>query len=113
MKVFAFLKSGKKLDDMQAWDTEYSFRAFMAEKWEASGEDPEVILINETRFNRVTNLATELEDDDYAVAIDLGGKKKNRHRIYVEASPHFTEFLMRHTDKTSYEAILLYNKEQP
>ena len=113
MKVFAFLKSGKKLDDMQAWDAEYSFRAFMAEKWEASGEDPEVILINETRFNKVANLATELEDGDYAVAIDLGGKKKQRHRIYVEASSHFTEFLRRHTDKTSYEAILLYNKEHP
>ena len=113
MRIFAFLKSGKKLDEMQAWDTEYSFRAFMAEKWEAAGEEPDVIFINETRFSRVANLAKELEGGDYVVAVDLGGKKKKRHRTYVEASPHFTEFLMRHTDKSAYDVIILYDKEHP
>ena len=112
MRIFAFLKSGKKLNDMQAWDIKTSFCTLMAKEIKTVDDDSQVILIDETRFNRVANLATEIQDGDYAIAIDPNSKKHTSHKIYVEASPHFSEFLMRHTDKSAYEAILLYDKEE-
>jgi hypothetical protein len=109
MKIFALQNNGKALSDSECWKVEFLFRAHAKESWQISDEDLDITVISAERFDKIANLLIEFTDGDYIATIDLSKKKKPRQSIYVAYSTALIDFLKKHIDASTAEAVKLFD----